>query len=409
MCASRPNQQHDILSGIRGHEPQGAREKLMTQAKNQRVLAEHFERSATASDRLGRDMDTAILGLVGEVGSLVSALKKKRRDTDGFLGYHDAVLEELGDVLWYVSAVARRGGTSLSDVLARATNPMQATSSVTLGSLAQAKGFDEVAVERALLELAGEAGDLAKRFIGSAYRDNVDALRGDLVRLLRPLGRAAAAAEVSLDQAGQKNIAKTQDRWPTEQKFPPLFDEGLHIDEQLPRLFQVEIYEREVNGKKFVFQKSGGILLGDRLTDNHVPEDDYRFHDVFHLAYAAVLGWSPTTRALLKIKRKSLPRIDENEDGARAVLIEEGLATWIFETAKRHQFFANTPQLGLDLLKAVKNFVRGYEAEQLPLWLWERAILQGYAVFRELRLHRRGIVTADLAKRQISFGRWPAE
>ena len=354
-------------------------------------------------------MDTAILGLVGEVGSLVSALKKKRRDTDGFLGYHEAVLEELGDVLWYVSAVARRGGTSLSDVLARSTNPSQEASSVTLGMLAPTRGLDEGAFERALLELAGEAGDLAKRFIGSAYRDNVDALRGDLVKFLRPLGRAAAAAEVSLDEAGQKNVAKTQDRWPTEQKFPPLFDDGLHIDEQLPRLLRVEIYEREVNGKKFVFQKSDGILLGDRLTDNHLPEDDYRFHDVFHLAYAAVLGWSPTTRALLKIKRKSLPKIDENEDGARANLIEEGLATWIFETAKRHQFFANTPQLGLDLLKAVKNFVRGYEAEQLPLWLWERAILQGYAVFRELRQHRRGIVTADLSKRQISFEHWPAD
>ena len=162
-----------------------------------------------------------------------------------------------------------------------------------------------------------------------------------------------------------------------------MFDEGLHPDEQLPRLLRVEIYEREVNNKKFVFQKFGGILLGDRLTDNHLPEDDYRFHDVFHLAYAAILGWSPTTRALLKIKRKSLPKVDENEDGARASLIEEGLATWIFETAKRHQFFANTPQLGLDLLKAVKNFVRGY-GDQLPLWLWERAILQGYAVFREL-------------------------
>ena len=380
----------------------------MTQAKIQRVMAEDFERSAAASDRLGRDIDTAILGLVGEVGSLVSALKKKRRDTDGFLGYHDAVLEELGDVLWYVSAVARRGGTSLSDVLARAANPTQATSSVMLGSLAQATGFDEGAFERALLELAGEAGDLAKRFIGSAYQDNVDALRGDLVKFLRPLGRAAAAAEVSLDEAGQKNMAKTHDRWPTEQKFPPLFDEGLNIDEQLPHLLRVEIYEREVNGKKFVFQKSGGILLGDRLTDNHLPEDDYRFHDVFHLANAAVLGWSPTIRALLKIKRKSLPKIDENEDGARANLIEEGLATWIFETAKRHQFFANTPQLGLDLLKAIKNFVRGYEAEQLPLWLWERAILQGYTVFRELRLHRRGIVTADLTTRQISFELWIA-
>jgi NTP pyrophosphatase (non-canonical NTP hydrolase) len=381
----------------------------MTQTKNRQVVAEDFERSATASDRLGRDMDTAILGLVGEVGSLVSALKKKRRDTDGFFGYHDAVLEELGDVLWYVSAVARRGGTSLSDVLARATSPTQETSSVMLGTLARAKGFDEGAFERALLELAGEAGDLAKRFIGLAYQDNVDALRGDLIKLLRPLGRAAAAAEVSLDEAGQKNMAKTQDRWPTEQKFPPLFDEGLDVDEQLPRLFRVEIYEREVNGTRFVFQKSGGILLGERLTDNHLPEDDYRFHDVFHLAYAAVLGWSPTIRALLKVKRKSLPEIDENEDGARANLIEEGVTTWIFETAKRHQFFANTPQLGFDLLKAVKNFVRGYEAEQLPLWLWERAILQGYAVFRELQLDRKGVVTADLTKRQINFDRWQAE
>ena len=172
----------------------------MTQAKNQRVLASDFERSAAASDRLGSGMDTAILGLVGEVGSLVSALKKKRRDTDGFLGYRDAVLEELGDVLWYVSAVAHRGGTSLSDVLARATTPAQEASSVALGMLAPSRKLDEGAFERALLELAGEAGDLAKRFIGLAYRDNVDALRGDLVKFLRPLGRAAAAAEVSLDE-----------------------------------------------------------------------------------------------------------------------------------------------------------------------------------------------------------------
>jgi NTP pyrophosphatase (non-canonical NTP hydrolase) len=381
----------------------------MKEMINRRLSAVEFEQFAIASDQLAEDMDTALLGLVGEVGSLVSALKKKRRDTDGFLGYHEAVLEELGDVLWYVSAVARRGGTSLSDALAHATDSILGPEGVALGDLAptSATGFNERAFERALLELAGEGGDLAKRFVGATYSNNVDALRGDLVKFLRPLGRAAAAAEVSLDEAGRRNIAKTQDRWPAERKFPPLFDEGLHTDEQLPRLLRVEIYEREVNGKKFVFQKSGGMLLGDRLTDNHLPEDDYRFHDVFHLAYAAVLGWSPTTRALLKIKRKSFPKVDENEDGARANLIEEGLATWIFETAKRHRFFANTPQLGLDLLKAVKNFVRGYEAEQLPLWLWEEAILQGYAVFRELQLHRRGIVTADLGRREIRFERWP--
>jgi hypothetical protein len=139
----------------------------------------------------------------------------------------------------------------------------------------------------------------------------------------------------------------------------------------------MEIFERDVGNKTFVFQKCNGVLVGDRLTDNHEPPDDYRFHDVFHLAHAAVLGWSPVTRALYKVKRKSTPNIDENQDGARAVLIEEGLTTWIFETAKEHQFFGNTRQLGFDLLKAVKGFVQGYEPQDLPMWLWERAILQG--------------------------------
>ena len=347
------------------------------------------------------------MGLVGEVGSLVSALKKKRRDTDGYFGYADAVLEELGDVLWYLSAVARRGGTTLVEAATRAIKPVgTGAAEPKLSDLEpQARGDDAAdrAFELALLELAGEAGNLAKRFASGAYTNNVDALRGDMVKLLRPLGRAAAAADVSLDEAGSLNIAKIEDRWPPERKAPAPADEGFPIDEQLPRQLRVEIYEREVNGRKYVFQKANGLLLGDRLTDNHIPEDDYRFHDVFHLAHAAVLGWSPTTRALLKVKRKSRPAVDENEDGARANLIEEGLTTWIFETAKRHNFFANTPQLGLDLLKSIKQFVRGYEAEKLPMWLWESAILQGYAVFRELQARRRGVIIVDMDARTIRF------
>lgn len=372
-----------------------------------------FEQHAAATDKLEPELDTALLGLVGEVGSLVSALKKKRRDTDGYLGYADAVLEELGDVLWYLSAVARRGGTTLVEAAKRAIEPVgTGAGEPRLSDLEPRARGDDVAdraFELALLELAGEAGDLAKRFASGAYTNNVDALRGDMIKLLRPLGRAAAAADVSLDEAGSRNIAKIEDRWPPERNAPVPPDEGFHVDEQLPRQLRVEIYEREVNGRKYVFQKANGMLLGDRLTDNHIPEDDYRFHDVFHLAHAAVLGWSPTTRALLKIKRKSRPAVDENEDGARANLIEEGLTTWIFETAKRHNFFANTPQLGLDLLKSIKQFVRGYEAEKLPMWLWESAILQGYAVFRELQARRRGVVIVDMGTRTIRFEPMPEE
>lgn len=374
----------------------------MAGAGKRQVTIAAFEAHAAATDQLdATDLDTAVLGLVGEVGSLVSALKKKRRDTDGFFGYHDAVVEELGDVLWYVSAVARRGGTSLAEVVARAAPGEPAGGDAAFQALGSNTVGGTGAFEAALLVLAGEAGDLAKGFAVGAYHDNPDALRGDLIKFVRPLGKAGAAADVSLNEAALENMAKREDRWPTEWRFPVPTDACLHIDEQLPRKMRVLIYEREVNGTRFVFQKSGGMLLGDRLTDNHLPPDDYRFHDVFHLAHAAVLGWSPTTRALLKIKRKSQRSVDENEDGARANLIEEGLTTWIFETAKQHRFFANTPRLGLDLLKDVKRFVRGYEAEKLPLWLWERAILQGYVVFRELQAARCGVVLTDMDQRRV--------
>jgi len=50
-----------------------------------------------------------LLGLFGETGSLLSEVKKKQRDRASYLGYAGAVVEELGDVLWYLTAVAARG------------------------------------------------------------------------------------------------------------------------------------------------------------------------------------------------------------------------------------------------------------------------------------------------------------
>jgi NTP pyrophosphatase (non-canonical NTP hydrolase) len=373
-------------------------------ASNRQLTLAAFETHVAATNKLDpADAETPLLGLVGEVGSLVSALKKKRRDADAYFGYHDVVIEELGDVLWYLTAVAQIGGTTLSETAARMTG-RAADPGLNFDDLGgDHDNASDKAFESSLLRLAGEAGDLAKRSADGTHRNNVAALQGDLIKLLRALIQAAKAVDVSLIDAAANNIIKTEDRWPTDRTFPPARDSDSHVDEQLPRSLRVLIYERDVNGTKFVFQKSGGVLLGDRLTDNHLPHDDYRFHDVFHLAHATVLGWSPTTRALLKIKRKSDKAADENEDGARANLIEEGLTTWIFEIAKQHKFFATTPRLGFDLLKDVKQFVKGYEAEKLPMWLWESAILQGYTAFRALQDKRSGVIVTDMQTRKIWF------
>lgn len=137
-------------------------------------------------------------------------------------------------------------------------------------------------------------------------------------------------------------------------------------------------------GRVYVFQRCNGINIGDRFTDNALIANDYRFHDVFHLAHVAVLGWSPVIRSLLRLKRKQGPKLDEAQDGARATLVEEDITTWIFGQALRLELFESMKpgELPFDLLKHIRKFVAGYEAEECPLWLWEEAILQGYSAFR---------------------------
>jgi hypothetical protein len=167
----------------------------------------------------------------------------------------------------------------------------------------------------------------------------------------------------------------------------------------------MQIFERTVNSQTYVFLRCNRMNIGDRLTDNKLESDNYRFHDVFHLANAAILGWSPVLRALFRVKRKSRPKLDEAEDGARAILIEEGVSTWVFNHATKLDDFEKLKSLDYGLLKAVRQLVTGYEAERCPLWLWEEAILKGYRVFRQLRKHRGGTIIADLAKRTITFER----
>src|SRR5262245_59747099 len=55
-----------------------------------------------------------LLGLFGEVGSLLSELKKKQRDTDSYVGYATSVKEEFGDVMWYFANIVERAGLELN-------------------------------------------------------------------------------------------------------------------------------------------------------------------------------------------------------------------------------------------------------------------------------------------------------
>jgi NTP pyrophosphatase (non-canonical NTP hydrolase) len=57
-----------------------------------------------------------LLGLVGEVGGLLSEYKKVLRDGATHRKFRDEVAEELGDILWYVANVATKFDLSLDEI-----------------------------------------------------------------------------------------------------------------------------------------------------------------------------------------------------------------------------------------------------------------------------------------------------
>lgn len=370
-----------------------------------------YQKVAVNTDKLPSGLELPILGLFGEVGGLLSAFKKKQRDQDSFDRYRDALLEEFGDVLWYFTTLASRANLKLPVLAQRMFRGITDWDEVDehFGSFGdiqhqQERPASSEEFSKCATALAGAVGDLLNDFRQGGFASNRDKLSAHLVEIFAAIVAAADAADISLGEAARENLYKIFNRWPMDFNYPPLTDSHLKVFEKLPEKLDIYISEEEIDGRLFVLQRCNDIYIGDRLTDNKEERDDYRFHDVFHLAFAVHLGWSPVLRALLHLKRKSDPNIDENQDGARAILIEEGVATFIFGRGMKAGWDQkDITNVDYDLLKYIAEFVRGYEPERCCMWQWERAIVNAFKVFGELKKHRKGRVVANLREHTLTF------
>ena len=66
------------------------------------------------------NLEYPTLGLAGEAGEVANIVKKIQRDDDGVLtdAVRDKLRDELGDVLWYISACADELGPKLDEIAA---------------------------------------------------------------------------------------------------------------------------------------------------------------------------------------------------------------------------------------------------------------------------------------------------
>lgn len=286
------------------------------------TLDEYQRRAAETDIEVdGKDPIVPLLGLVGEAGNLVTELKKKTRpDGVPYGGFEGVVREEMGDVLWYLAALARRVGVGLGDV-------------------------------------------------------------------------------------AEANLRKTKARWigdPDRHRLA--FDADFGAAEQLPRRFEVKFSTHvDEAGRTYSQMTILGEEIGDPIEDNSRDEDHYRFHDVFHVAHAAVLGWSPILRSLLERKRKADEEIDRAEDGARAGVTEEAVASLVFNLARSYDFFEGAEHVDDTILEAVMAITSNLEVQAATAFDWEQAILSGYRVWRRLRDTDGGTVAVDLDRGSLEL------
>ena len=389
-------QEHTMTEKFQSQEPD------VEPAVQRSILLRDYTQRVDLTDTLSKgDLRPVLLGLFGEVGSVMATAKKFHREEKAYAGYRHALIEEFGDTLWYFTTLCRRLNYEIEEIFSNVINgegykEILAASDLADGPfsrIATAEGSSST--DELLLELGEATASLL-----SVKKRNKETLSFLCLFADRYL-RAVQAAEVPFAEIVRNNIKKVRGRFLEFNSADlPTFDSDFPEEEKLPQYFEIEITQRK-KGKSYM--RWNGVFIGDPLTDNIPDPDGYRFHDVFHLSYAAILHWSPIFRKLIKQKRKSVPEVDEAQDGGRAAVVEEGLSAWIFSRAKHLDFFEGQTKLSFDLLKTVQEFVRGYEVEKCPLNLWEYAILEGYKVFREVRKNEEGIIIGDRCARTITY------
>jgi NTP pyrophosphatase (non-canonical NTP hydrolase) len=84
-----------------------------------------YQKKAITTDAYGGKGDfmsiafiNKVLGLAGEAGEVADKIKKLQRNKDGKINDDDKqeLAKELGDVLWYISAISHYLGVELNDV-----------------------------------------------------------------------------------------------------------------------------------------------------------------------------------------------------------------------------------------------------------------------------------------------------
>jgi len=397
----------------------------------------------------------SIFGLVGEIGSLISAVKKQMLGELPWDQPNAEIREELGDIMWYAFSVAQIVNASPVNIftldIAVLKREMAGTSErdrkvqAALDSSKRGQFLEAVKLFPRTAEMhfhdyqklayltARTDGDvLMKVCLAVLWQLSAEMMRHYLTPIERELNQTipdrplndilgevawhlsalASVVNLDLDEVAEANVRKVGFRRNRGDQTP-LHDAGEPERQRFPRRFDV-VFLTVGPGLSRMYW--GGRRLGDDLTDNAHDDDGYRFHDVMHLANVAKLGWSPVLRKMMRRKRRDRRETDEVEDGARAQIVEELIVKAIHAEGERlarvrHpgvadadlRLFEDRSDISFRFLQTLRNYADGLEVANNRYWEWEDAIFVGSALYDQLKRQCQGTVTVDLEARTIKY------
>jgi NTP pyrophosphatase (non-canonical NTP hydrolase) len=430
------------------------------------VLVSDYDRFVQQTDKTNgkstpERRDIAMFGLAAEIGSVTAAIKKRllaEDASDSWSISNEEIVLELGDVMWYCFALARiengngkpvnifshdianlrreiEGDGERAARLRYILDPDKRAAFLEAAAafpkrtrnmrfedyqkiaFLTARTSGKVLVEVCLAVLSQLTATLFRHALpdielelNQAIEDRpVNDVLGEIAWHIAAL---ASTYGLSLGEIAETNIHKVSQRHLRTTRTP-LHDRRFPEQERFPKRFEVVVVSTSQSRSRMYLN---GKRLGDDLTDNAYEDDGYRFHDVMHFANVAKLGWSPVLRSLMNRKRKSRPKTDEVEDGARARIVEEAVIKAIHsegvrlaqlrnpgEKRAKQQLFLNPSEISNQFIDFIRNFVSQLEVENNQSWEWEEAIVDGYAIFHQLRRERQGTIIVDLDKRSVEF------
>lgn len=348
-------------------------------------------------------------GYFGEAGGLPSAAEKA--DRDRLAGsFSDLVAEEFGDVLQdliniTVSADVNPDETGASCIAylrsefgERRKSPLLLMILRHIDSLMKMrKSLDHPCQ---LARLANRAGVLAEVPLTSIRASSPSSHSLNLGFHLAELAVPGASLDLKIEDMARNNIDKILSRWPDDKTvYLPPFDFVRPYHEQFPAKLAMESNERGTPRRLYYAELAAHAHWG-RLNE----PDEYRFHDVIHLAYVAFPDWSLVVRTA-QTQAQIRPQ-DGREQGGSPRKDHRGRYRDLDPNhTQSPEFYIDAKPNALDysVLRQIESMVEGYEVEACKLWQWEKAILTGFQVFPEQQIGLCGTVHVNVLEHTMCF------